>query len=286
MDALRWDEQPSLRQPVLLTAFEGWTDAGGAATSAAGYLAKQWKARRFASVDAEEFYDFTVQRPQVRLGERSRFLTWPENRFLPSTIPGGGDVVIMVGIEPHLRWRSFCACVTTLATTLDVEMVVVLGAMLGDVAHTRPTPVSGSTMDPGLAERFGLIRPRYQGPTGIGGVLTDACGKVGLPVASFMAQVPHYASNVPSPKATLAIVRRVSELLKSQVDTASLERSAATYEREVSEVVEADDDIARYVKQLEERSDEESLQHGLGSLPSGEALAEELERFLREQGSS
>jgi len=287
VEALQWDHRPSLRAPIMLCAFEGWTDAGGAASSAATYLADHWKAREFASIDAEEFYDFTSLRPQVRLtGDGGRRIVWPQNRFLAAAAPGAHDVVLLIGTEPHLRWRAFCQCVTTVASTLSVEAVFTLGAMLTDVTHTRATPVRGSTADAALAERFHMARPQYQGPTGIVGVLQDAFGAVGVPVGSLMAQVPHYVPRTPSPKATLALVDRVCEVLTAHVSTSSLLLASAAYEREVSEFVASDDDIASYVRQLEERSEDEGAIAGEAEIPTGDALAAELERFLREQGGS
>jgi len=286
MGALQWQDQPSLNQPIMVAAFQGWTDAGGAASGAASYLAEQWNARQFATVDAEEFYDFTALRPHVRLTkERSREIVWPENRFLATSDPGSRDVVFLIGIEPHLRWGTFCDCVITVARTVGVQAVFTLGAMLTDVLHTRVAPVFGSTMDPGLADRFGLSRPRYEGPTGIVGVLQDAFAKVGIPVASLMAQVPHYVPSTPSPKATMALVERVCELLETRVGTSPLELASAAYEREVSEMVASDDDMAGYVRQLEDRTQVDDIT-SLADLPSGEALAAELERFLREQGGA
>lgn len=286
MSALRWESRPSLRAPMMIAAFEGWTDAGGAASGAASYLSGRWQARKFADIDAEEFYDFTALRPQVRLlGDLSRQIVWPSNRFLAASIPGARDVIIMIGTEPHLRWRTFCECVTAVATELEVEAVFTLGAMLADVAHTRPVPVRGSSADPRLAERLGLRRPQYQGPTGIVGVLQDAFAQVPIPVGSLMAQVPHYIPGMSSPKATLAVVRRVCELLTTQVSTADLEQAVVTYERQVDEVVAGEDEIAGYVRELERRADQAEAVDELGDLPSGEALAAQLEQFLRDQGN-
>jgi predicted ATP-grasp superfamily ATP-dependent carboligase len=286
VDALQWQNQPSVNEPILVAAFQGWTDAGGAASSAANYLAERWNARQFAHVDPDEFYDFTALRPQVRLTrERSREIVWPENRFLAASAPGSHDVVLMIGIEPHLRWGAFCDCVTTVAKTVGAQAVFTLGAMLTDVVHTRATPVRGSTGDPRLTDRFGLTRPQYEGPTGIVGVLQDACAKVDIPVGSLMAQVPHYVPSTPSPKATLALVERVCDLLETHVPTSSLRLASEAYEREVSEMVAADDEIARYVHHLEFQSGGDGAP-SLDDLPSGEALALELERFLREQGGS
>jgi PAC2 family len=287
VDALQWQSRPTLDGPVMLAAFEGWTDAGGAASGAAAYLADQWHARGFATIDPEEFYDFTSLRPQVRLSdEGNRKIVWPENRFLAATNPDGNDVVFLIGVEPHLRWRAFSDCVSTVATTLGVKAVFTLGAMLTDVPHTRATPVRGSSADSRLADRFSMSRPRYQGPTGIVGVLQDVFAKVDIPVGSLMAQVPHYVPSTPSPKATLALVQRVCGVLGTRARTSQLELASTVYEREVSEVVAADDDIAGYVRQLERRAESADPVPSLEDLPSADALAEELEKFLREHGGS
>ncbi len=284
MDALRWESRPQLRAPMMIAAFEGWTDAGGAATGAASYLSTQLGAEAFADIDAEEFYDFTARRPQVRLRpDMTREIVWPPNRFLAASTPDAHDVVIMIGTEPHLRWRSFCECVTTVAAELHVQGLFTLGSMLADVAHTRPTPVRVSSADPRLVERLGVQRPQYQGPTGIVGVLQDAFADSSTPVGSLMAQVPHYISNTPSPKATLAIVERISTLLSVRVSTDDLMNASSTYERQVSEAVAADQDIAGYVRELEQRADRADPADLLGDLPSGDALAAQLEQFLREQ---
>ena len=287
MDALRWDTKPQLRAPMMIAAFEGWTDAGGAATGAASYLATQWQAQQFADIDAEEFYDFTARRPQVSLdGNEVREIVWPPNRFLATSNGDAPDVVILIGTEPHLRWRTFCDCVRRVAVDLQVGSVFTLGSMLGDVAHTRPTPVRASSADPDLCQRLGMNRPQYQGPTGIIGVLQDTFAEAAIPVASIMGQVSHYVSNMPSPKATLAIVNRVTALLGVGVSTSELETAASAYERQVSQAVEADSDIAGYVRELEERADRTQSDDLFGDLPSGDALAAQLEQFLRDQDES
>jgi proteasome assembly chaperone (PAC2) family protein len=284
MEMLSWSNRPRLREPVMLAAFEGWTDAGAAATGAATYLAGKWAARPFAEIAAEEFYDFTEARPRVRLRQDlTREIVWPQNRFLAASLPGADDVVLLIGTEPHLRWQAFCRCVTTVATQMGVRSVFTLGSMLADVAHSRTVLVRGSTADVRMGERMGLERPRYEGPTGIVGVLQDAFAQVDIPVASLMAQVPHYVPTARSPKAMLAIVERICDLMATRVPTAELEIASAAYERQVSEVVAADDDIAGYVRLLEGRADENDLEH-VGDLGSGDELAAELERFLRQQG--
>jgi proteasome assembly chaperone (PAC2) family protein len=287
MEMVNWSNRPHLREPVLLAAFEGWTDAGAAASGAASFLAGTWAGEPFAEIEPDEFYDFTAARPQVRLRQDlTREIVWPQNRFLSATLPGGPDVIFLIGTEPHLRWPTFSRCVTSVAQEMGVSSVFTLGAMLADVAHTRSVPVRGSTADADMAYRFALARPRYEGPTGIVGVLQDAFAQLEVPVASLMAQVPHYVPNAPSPKATLAVVERVCDILAVAVPTTDLEIASAAYERQVSEVVAADDDIAAYVRQLESRSDETELSAELDNLQSGDELAEELERFLREQGGS
>ena len=287
MTALIWESRPQLREPILIAAFEGWTDAGGAASGAASYLSKRWGATQFATIDAEDFFDFSALRPQVRLRrDLTREIVWPRNRFLSASIPGARDVIIMLGTEPHLRWRAFSACVTTVATELRVQAAFTLGAMLADVAHTRPAPVRGSSADPKLADRLGLRRPQYQGPTGIVGVLQDAFADAEIPVGSLMAQVPHYISGTPSPKATLAIVERVCDLLTTELSTLDLRREVATYERQVNEAIAAEDEMAGYVRDLERRADEAAGPGELSDLPSAEALAIQLEQFLREQDDS
>jgi proteasome assembly chaperone (PAC2) family protein len=287
MDALRWESRPQLDRPMMIAAFDGWTDAGGAATAAAAYLSNRWAAQQFADIDAEDFYDFTQRRPQVRLGEdRSREIVWPANRFLSASTPDAHDVVIMIGTEPHLRWRAFCDCVTSVATELHVQAVFTLGSMLGEVPHTRPAPVRVSTADAELAGRLGLRRPQYQGPTGIVGVLQDAFARVQVPVGSIMAQVPHYIPATPSPKATLAIVERVCALLPTEVSAPDLREATTTYERQVTEAVAADDEVSGYVRELEKRTDRAEDLPDMGDLPSGEIIAAQLEQFLREQDES
>ena len=237
-------------------------------------------ARQFATIDPEDFYDFSSTRPTVRLTEGlTREIVWPSNEFSLAALPGTGrDVVVLVGVEPQLRWRTFCAEIVDVATTLGVEMVVTLGALLADVAHTRPVRITGTAVDPDLVARLGLQRSRYEGPTGIVGVLHDACRQAGIPSASLWAAVPHYVAATPSPKAALALVHRAGNLLATPLHTTDLEIASASYERQVSEVVEADDDVASYVQRLEDSPDEDDEE-----LPTGDALAAELERFLREE---
>ena len=284
MDDVRWENRPSLRSPVLVAAFEGWNDAGDAASTAARYLARSWSARRFATLDPEEFYDFTTTRPQVRLEDGlTRVIEWPTNELQAAPLPGRShDVVFLHGVEPQLKWRRFCAALTGLATELGVQMVVSLGALLADVPHTHPVRVTGTAGDEELVRRLNLQRSRYEGPTGIVGVLHDAFSSVGIPSASLWASVPHYVAQTPSPKATLALVERAASLLGAPVTTTDLEISSASYERQVSEVVASDEDVADYVRRLEEADGDDDTDVRMEML-SGDALAAEVEDFLRDQ---
>ena len=279
MDPLRWVTRPELESPVLIAAFEGWNDAGEAASAAVTYLVDTWEAETFATLDPEEFYDFTVVRPQVRLDDdRVRHIDWPANSLSHATIPGTGrSVVLLQGIEPQLKWRTFSDAFVGIARDLGVELVVTLGALLTDTPHTRPVRVTGTAADPDLIARLNLVRSGYEGPTGIVGVLHDALGTAGIPSASLWAAVPHYVGQNPSPKATLALVQRLSRLLGTSIDAVDLQIASASWERQVSEAVEADDDMVHYVQRLEESDDDPEL-------PERDVLAAEVERFLREQG--
>ena len=281
MDHVHWDDRPKLRRPVLVAAFEGWNDAADAASTAARYLKERWAARPFASIDPEEFFDFSSTRPQVRLtAGLQREILWPVTELSAAPLPETGrDVVLLVGSEPQLRWRTFAAQVVEVATELGAELVVTLGALLADVAHTRPVRVTGTAADPELVARLGLERSTYEGPTGIVGVLHDSFRTARLQSASLWAAVPHYVAATPSPKATLALVRRTASLLSTPVMTDDLEQRALDYERQVSEVVATDDDVAAYVRRLEQSADADDPLE----LQSGDALAAELERYLREQ---
>src|SRR5437763_15528448 len=270
-EELRIEQRPELERPVLIAAFRGWNDGAQGASLAGGYLAKIWNAQQFASIDPENFYDFQATRPMVSLVEGyTRRIEWPENTFMYAPLPGGGrDAIILLGVEPNLRWRTFSDYVTELAKAFKVELVVTLGSLLADVPHTRPAPVTGSATDPELIERLGLQASRYEGPTGIVGVLHDACGRAGLPSASLWAAVPHYVSLTPSPRAAKALVDRIGLLLQAHVDTAELDEAADAYAQQVSEAVAADADTATYVEELERRVDELAAE---ADLPSGDAL--------------
>jgi proteasome assembly chaperone (PAC2) family protein len=267
---------------VLLAAFRGWNDGGQGASLGGGYLAKQWSAERFAEIDAEEFFDFQAARPHVSLVDGlTRKIEWPDNGFFHAPIPGvDRDIVILLGMEPNLRWRTFSRLVVGLAQDLGVELVVTLGSLLADVPHTRPAPVTGSANDPGLIERLGLQASRYEGPTGIVGILHDACMQAGIPSASLWAAVPHYVSLTPSPRAAKALVDRLGVLLEADVDTTELDEAADSYAQQVSEAVASDEETSAYVQELERRVDELAEE---ADLPSGDSIAAELTRFLRDR---
>jgi proteasome assembly chaperone (PAC2) family protein len=281
-EELRIHSRPELEKPVLLAAFRGWNDGAQAASLAAGYLAKTWDAEQFAEIDPEDFFDFQATRPHVSLEDGlTRRIEWPETGFYHARPEGlDRDVVLLLGIEPNLRWRTFTELVVGLAGELEVELMITLGALLADVPHTRPAPVTGSATDSELVERLGLSASRYEGPTGIVGVLHDACREADIPSASLWAAVPHYVSLTPSPRAAVALCERLGSLIGVDIDVEELEEAAQSYEEQVSEAVASDEETASYVEELERRSDsiEEST-----DLPSGDALAAELTRFLRER---
>ena len=281
-DELRIHDRPELTRPVLVAAFRGWNDGAQAASLAAGYLAKTWNADQFAEIDPENFFDFQATRPHVSLEEGlTRRIDWPETGFYHARPPGlDRDVVLLLGIEPNLRWRTFTELVVGLASELRIELMITLGALLADVPHTRSAPVTGSATDSDLVERLGLSASRYEGPTGIVGVLHDACKDKGIPSASLWAAVPHYVSLTPSPRGALALCERLGALIGVDIDAEELEEAARSYEEQVSEAVASDEETATYVEELERRSDQ---LEDAGDLPSGDALAAELTRFLRER---
>jgi proteasome assembly chaperone (PAC2) family protein len=281
-DELRVHRRPELARPVLIGAFRGWNDGAQAASLAAGYLAKTWSAERFAELDPEQFFDFQATRPHVSLEDGlTRRIDWPETAFYHARPDGlDRDVVLLLGIEPNLRWRTFSELLIGLAEELGIELMITLGALLADVPHTRAAPVTGSASDPELVQRLGLSSSRYEGPTGIVGVLHDSCKQAGIPSASLWAAVPHYVSLTPSPRGAVALCERLGDLIGVEVDVEELEEAARSYEEQVSEAVASDEETAAYVEDLEQRVDqlEETT-----DLPSGDALAAELTRFLRER---
>jgi proteasome assembly chaperone (PAC2) family protein len=280
MPSLAWEQRPELRRPVLVAGFEGWNDAASAASEAAGWLTRQFGATKMASMDPEEHFDFQSARPTVELVDGvTRDLTWPANEFFAVPVDAR-DLVVLRGVEPNLRWPSFCRDVLGVAGETGCEMVVTLGALLADVPHTRPVRVTGATTDPELMASLHLQRSRYEGPTGIVGVLHDTARTTGIASASLWAPVPHYVSTPPNPLATRALLDRLAQLLGTSFELGDLDELSQAWQTRVDEVVSQDDDVRSYVGQLEERYDTEAET----DVPSGEGLADEVEQFLRDRG--
>ena len=280
MSSLAWEQRPELRRPVLVAGFEGWNDAASAASEAAGWLTRQFGATKIASMDPEEHFDFQSARPTVELVDGvTRDLTWPANEFFAVPVDAR-DIVVLRGVEPNLRWPSFCREVLGVASETGCEMVVTLGALLADVPHTRPVRVTGATTDPELMASLHLQRSRYEGPTGIVGVLHDTARATGVASASLWAPVPHYVSTPPNPLATRALLDRLAQLLGTTFELGELDELSQAWQTRVNEVVSQDDDVRSYVGQLEERYDTEAET----DIPSGEGLADEVEQFLRDRG--
>ncbi|MDT0459688.1 PAC2 family protein [Streptomyces sp. DSM 41527] len=273
---------PELIDPVMVAAFEGWNDAGDAASAAVAHLDREWKGEVFAALDAEDYYDFQVNRPTVFLDGGVRKITWPTTRLSVVRVGdknGKGrtrDLVLVRGIEPSMRWRSFCNEILGFAHELGVEMLVVLGSLLGDTPHTRPVPVSGVTSDAELASRLDLEESRYEGPTGIVGILQEACTHAGVPAVSLWAAVPHYVSQPPNPKASLALLNRLEDLLDVRIPLGELSEDARAWQLGVDQLAAEDSEVAEYVQSLEEARDTADLPEA-----SGEAIAREFERYLR-----
>lgn len=277
MEHVRWiGDRPELHDPILLVAFEGWSDAGDAASTALGWLRDRWASEPLAEIDGEDFYDFSETRPQVRLDADVRTIEWPSVELTWGN-DAGRDIVALSGSEPHTRWKTFARQVLGIADELDIDMVLSFGALLTDVPHTVDTRVIGTSTDPSLIEAHGLQRSGYEGPTGIVGILHDAFGAVGTRSASLWAPVPSYVPGAPSPKAALALVRRAASILDVGIVTTDLEIASAAYERQVSEVVADDEEMTEYVERLEHRYAEER------DVPTADELVAEVERFLREQ---
>jgi predicted ATP-grasp superfamily ATP-dependent carboligase len=268
----------------MVCAFQGWNDAGDAASGAVSFLASSLSARRFARIDAEEFFDFQANRPCVRFREDGgREIVWPTVEVFEAPAPRAPrDIVLVQGAEPSMRWRAFSANLIDLAEALGVQMVVSLGALLGDVPHSRPVSISGHASDPSLVERLGMQTSTYEGPTGIVGVLHSACSEAGLPSASLWAAVPHYVAAASNPKAALALVRSVEALIGVSVDVSELESAAVDYERQVERAVQSDPDIRAFVERLEQAAESEDPLPE--NVPSGDILAREFQRFLRQRG--
>jgi predicted ATP-grasp superfamily ATP-dependent carboligase len=277
------DSTRQLRDPVLIAAFEGWNDAGEAATASIEHLEREWKATPVAALDPDEYYDFQVNRPVVSIDEGGiRSVEWPTTRIsVVSESDAGRDMILLRGIEPNMRWRAFCKEIISVASELGVEQILTLGALLADVPHTRPVPVTISASDPDHGSRLGLEPSRYEGPTGIVGVFQDAAVSAGLDAISLWAAVPHYVAQSPCPKATVVLLRHVEDLVQVPIPLDDLTEAAEAWQHGVDELAEEDSDVAEYVRRLEEARDTVDLPEA-----SGEHIAREFERYLRHRRDS
>lgn len=279
---IEFEGLPALKQPVLVAAFEGWNDAAEAATGLIDLLLNEFPSHRFAEVDPEDYYDFQVNRPAISVGEQGvREITWPATSAFSVQIPDGPDLIIVRGIEPSMRWRTFINEIIGLAFELDVDRVLTIGSLLADTPHTRPVPVTSVASDPAIAERLGVELTRYEGPTGIVGALTEGFTRAGIETLSFWAAVPHYVAQSPCPKATLALLRAVEDALDITISRGDLEEESLAWERGVDELAHDDEEVAEYVKSLEEARDTADLPEA-----SGDAIAREFERYLRRRDDS
>jgi proteasome assembly chaperone (PAC2) family protein len=276
------EDVPQLRSPVLIAAFEGWNDAADAASSVVDHLIEVWSARVVAAIDPEDFYDFQVNRPMVGTDDAGvRRLTWPSTQLSLASPPGASrDVILLRGIEPNMRWRQFCAELLAASQELGAELVITLGALLADIPHTLPIPISGTATEPDLAHRLKLEQSNYEGQTGIVGVFQDACTQEHLPGVSFWAAVPHYVAQQPCPKATLALLGRLEDMLQISIPLGDLPEEAKAWERGADQLAEEDPEVGEYVRALEETRDPADLPEA-----SGEAIAREFERYLKRRES-
>lgn len=272
------EQAPDLVDPVVIAAFEGWNDAAEAATSTVDHLMSVWDARVVAAIDPEEYYDFQVNRPSVGTDEHGiRKLTWPSTHVAVASPPDlDRDVILIRGIEPNMQWRGFCRELLATIGDLGGELIVTLGALLADTPHSRPIPVTGTATEPDLVDRLQLDQSTYEGPTGIVGVLQDACIKLDVPTVSYWAAVPHYVAQPPCPKATVAMLGHLEDLLEASIPLGDLPDEAIAWEHGVDELAEEDEDVAEYIRSLEESRDTAELPEA-----SGEAIAREFERYLK-----
>jgi predicted ATP-grasp superfamily ATP-dependent carboligase len=270
----------------MVCAFRGWNDAADAASAALTFVGSALGATRFATIEPEEFFDFQSTRPKIRLTEgRTREITWPAIEIYEARIPRAPrDLILLSGAEPSMRWPTFCRSVLDLADALGIQLVVTLGALLADVPHTRPVGITGIASDDALVGKLGLSSATYEGPTGITGVLHAACDHAGMPSASLWAAVPHYVAAAPNPKAALALVRKLEGLVGVSVDASDLETAAEEYERQVNLAVRSDPDVQAFVERLEEAAGESEEPANPTDLPSGDVIAREFQRFLRQRG--
>jgi len=285
VDSLTWHgDVPQLRSPILVCAFRGWNDAAGAASAALGAVADSFEAEQIAEIDPEDYFDFQATRPTIVLSEgQTRKIEWPQNELIAIRVPGAErDLVLFDGTEPNLRWRTFSETVATAADTLGVEMVITLGALVAEVSHTLPVPITGLASDEELVEELDLQRSNYEGPTGIVGVVHDCCRDVGMTSASLWAAVPHYVAAVPNPKAALALLRRLEGLTGIAVDATELEEETASYEEQIGRAVAANPEIAELVERIEAEQVEQLDQEG-DDLPSADTIAREFQQFLQQR---
>lgn len=275
------EEVPELVNPVVIAAFEGWNDAAESASAVVDHLMEVWNGRVVAAIDPEDYYDFQVNRPSVGVDENGfRKLTWPSTHVAVASPPDlDRDVILIRGIEPNMRWRAFTAELLATVDDLGGQLVITLGALLADAPHTRPIPVTGTATEPDLIDRLDLEQSTYEGPTGIVGVVQDACVKLDIPAVSYWAAVPHYVAQPPCPKATLALLGQLEDLLEVSIPLGDLPDEARAWERGVDELAEEDEDVAEYVRSLEEARDTTDLPEA-----SGEAIAREFERYLKRRG--
>jgi predicted ATP-grasp superfamily ATP-dependent carboligase len=286
MEHVRWRERPELRSPVLVCAFKGWNDAGEAASAALGFLADSFDAREVARIDPEEFYDFTAVRPTVRMTEgQTRVIDWPANTLHAAEVPGTDhDLLLLQGIEPSLRWRQYTEMIIAMAREAGVRTVVTLGALLADVPHTRPVPMTGICSDEEMVERLGFQQSNYEGPTGMVGLLHHAVTEAQFPAVSLWASVPHYVAAAPNPKAALALIRSFEGVAGIAVDATELEQSAEDYQRQVDAAVATDPDVKSFVERLEQTLDEVADEITPNpQLPSADSIARDFQRFLRQK---
>jgi proteasome assembly chaperone (PAC2) family protein len=288
VDALTWEgDLPHLRSPVLVCSFRGWNDAAAAASTALATIAGSLDAEPIATIDPEEFFDFQTTRPTISMDEGlTRRIEWPENNLFAVRIPGADrDLVLLDGTEPNLRWRTFSETIATAADALGVELVVTLGALIAEVAHTLPVPITGLATSEELIEELDLERSSYEGPTGIVGVVHDLLRQAGIDSASLWAAVPHYVAAIPNPKAALALLRRLEGLTGIAVEAAELEEEASDYEEQIGRAVAANPEIEELVSRIEAEQSDLLSDEG-GEVPSADSIAREFQKFLRQQGGN
>ena len=288
-DHVVWHSRPALRRPVLVAAFQGWNDAADGASTAIRTLVEVWQAQPLADIDPEDFTDFATIRPSVRLrGASRRDIVWPKVSMWHASTPGS-DVILLLGPEPSLRWRLFTEQVVGVAEEFDCSMVITLGALIADISHTRVPRVMGTSSDETMIERFDVQKPQYEGPTGIIGVLHDACTQSSIPAVSLWATVPAYASQIPSPKAANALIQRTGEIIGTPPPLGALHNDVVEYDEQVQEMVDSDEDLAEYVRRLEELGDDAGMSRNQlefdfdDESEDGSSLVDEVEQFLRDQ---